>query len=145
MTDREEIFDSPIRWVKQHAQRYVETGGRNGHRWSGVYTLLITTLGRKTGKLRRTALIYGEDNNCYVVVASRGGHKHHPAWYLNLLENPQVFVQVGPDTFGARARPAKGREKKRLWAKMVEIWPEYERYQARTQRQIPVVILTPEP
>jgi deazaflavin-dependent oxidoreductase (nitroreductase family) len=140
-TMREEVFDSPKGWVAQHIRRYVESDGRRGHRWSGVNTLLLTTRGRKSGKLRRTALIYGRDGDRYLVVGSSGGAKRHPSWYLNLVENPQVDVQVGPDTFTARADTATGKEKARLWRVMTSIWPEYDRYQTRTERDIPVVIL----
>jgi deazaflavin-dependent oxidoreductase (nitroreductase family) len=143
VAERKQVFDSPTRWVAQHVRRYVETGGRQGHRWNGVDTLLLTTRGRKSGKLRRTALIYGRDGDRYLVVASRGGAKKHPAWYLNLSETPEVEVQVGADTFRARALTATAREKPRLWRLMASIWPEYDGYQARTQRDIPVVILEP--
>jgi deazaflavin-dependent oxidoreductase (nitroreductase family) len=140
---QEQVFDSPTRWVAQHVRRYVETGGRQGHRWNGVHTLLLTTRGRKSGKLRRTALIYGRDGDRYLVVASRSGAKKHPSWYLNLLETPQVEVQVGADTLRARALTATAEEKPRLWRLMASIWPDYDGYQARTQRDIPVVILEP--
>jgi deazaflavin-dependent oxidoreductase (nitroreductase family) len=136
-----EVFDSPTGWVARHVRHYVETDGRTGHRWGGVYTLLLTTCGRKSGKLRRTGLIYGEDGGRYLVVASRGGAKKHPSWYLNLVEHPEVQVQVGADTFPARARTASSEEKARLWQLMTSIWPEYDRYQAKTTRDIPVVIL----
>lgn len=76
--------------VARHIREYVETDGRKGHRWNGVPTLLLTTRGRRTGKLRRTALIYGRDGDAYVVVASRGGARHHPQWYLNLAPDPEV-------------------------------------------------------
>jgi deazaflavin-dependent oxidoreductase (nitroreductase family) len=141
MKPKEKVYDSPTGWVARHVRGYVETDGRNGHRWSGVSTLLLTTRGRKTGKLRRTPLIYGEDRDRYLVVGSKGGAKTHPSWYLNLVEDPEVHVQVGADKFPARARPATAREKPRLWKLMTSIWPEYDRYQARTDREIPVVIL----
>lgn len=143
MTGQEEVFDSPTGWVAQHIRGYVESDGRKGHRWSGVNTLLLTTRGRKTGKLRRTALIYGEDRGSYLVVGSRGGARKHPSWYLNLVENPEVQVQVGADKFQAKARTATAREKPRLWKLMTSIWPEYDRYQQGTDRDIPVVILEP--
>ena len=138
---REEVFDSPRGWVAQHIRRYVETDGIRGHRWSGVNTLLLTTRGRMTGKLRRTALIYGRDGERFLVVASQGGARKHPSWYLNLVENTDVFVQVGVEKFAARAQPATAEEKPRLWRIMTSMWPEYDRYQARTRRDIPVVIL----
>jgi deazaflavin-dependent oxidoreductase (nitroreductase family) len=141
MAPEEEVFDSSRGWVARHIRRYVETDGRKGHRWSGVHTLLLTTRGRRTGKLRRTALIYGRDGDRYLVVASRGGAKHHPSWYLNLAENPEVQVQVGADRFTARASTATSEEKPRLWRSMASIWPEYDSYQVKTERDIPVVIL----
>jgi deazaflavin-dependent oxidoreductase (nitroreductase family) len=129
--------------VAKHVTEYVETDGRKGHRWSGVDTLLLTTRGRTTGKLRRTALIYRRDRGRYVVVASNGGSKGHPNWYLNLDADPRVQVQVADERFDATARTATARQKPRLWREMVSIWPEYERYQTRTERDIPVVILEP--
>lgn len=138
---REQVFDPRTGWVARHVRDYVETDGRKGHRWSGVTTLLLTTRGRRTDKLRRTALIYGRDGDRYLVVASKGGADTHPAWYLNLTENPEVRVQVGAERFPARARIADAEKKPRLWGIMTEIWPEYDRYQQRTSRDIPVVIL----
>jgi deazaflavin-dependent oxidoreductase (nitroreductase family) len=139
--EEEQIFDSPKGWVAQHIRRYVESDGKRGHRWSGVSTLLLTTRGRRTGKLRRTALIYGRDGDRYLVVGSVGGGNNHPSWYLNLTANPEVDVQVGAERFTARARIATPEEKPRLWRLMASMWPDYERYQARTKRDIPVVIL----
>jgi deazaflavin-dependent oxidoreductase (nitroreductase family) len=141
MAKQDEIFDSPTGWVNEHIHNYVETDGRNGHMWRGVPTLLLTTVGRKSGKKRRTALIYGKDGDNYIVVASRGGHSKHPAWYLNLVENPEVDVQVGADKFSARAHTASDKEKPRLWKLMASIWPAYNDYQAKTKREIPVVVL----
>jgi deazaflavin-dependent oxidoreductase (nitroreductase family) len=106
-----------------------------------VDTLLLTTRGRSTGKLRRTALIYGRDRGRYLVVASDGGAKSHPDWYRNLEADPHVFVQVADDEFDANARTATARQKPRLWRLMVSIWPDYEGYQTKTEREIPVVIL----
>lgn len=139
----EEVLDSPRGWVARHIRRYVESGGRSGHKWYGMQTLLLTTRGRRTGKLRRTALIYGRHGDRYLVVASNGGAKRHPSWYLNLVENPEVGLQVGSDTFGARARTAAADEKPRLWRLMASIYREYDRYQEKTSRDIPVVILEP--
>jgi deazaflavin-dependent oxidoreductase (nitroreductase family) len=141
MNPREEVFDSATGWVARHVRGYVESDGRSGHRWAGVNTLLLTTRGRRSGKLRRTALIYGKDGDRYLVVGSKGGAKKHPSWYLNLVRHPDVEVQVGADKFPARARTATVEEKPRLWKLMTSIWPEYDRYQARSARDIPVVIL----
>jgi deazaflavin-dependent oxidoreductase (nitroreductase family) len=145
MGTQEEVFDSPSGWVAQHIRDYVETDGQKGHMWRGTPTLLLTTIGRKSGKRRRTALIYGQDGNNYVVVASRGGNPNHPAWYLNLVENPEVEVQVGADKFSALAHTAIGEEKARLWDLMVSIYPSYDNYQAKTDRDIPVVVLARTP
>jgi deazaflavin-dependent oxidoreductase (nitroreductase family) len=142
MTAPDEIHDSPAGWVASHIRSYVETDGASGHEWRpGVPTLLLTTRGRKSGLRRRTALIYGRDGERYLVVASVGGSPEHPAWYLNLVEHPGVEVQVGADKFTARARTAAAEEKPRLWRVMTEIWPDYDRYQAGTDRTIPVVVL----
>jgi deazaflavin-dependent oxidoreductase (nitroreductase family) len=127
--------------VAKHIRRYVETDGESGHRWNGKDTLLITTRGRRSGRLRRTALIYGRDGDRYLVVASQGGAPNHPSWYLNLVHEPEVELQVGADRFAARARTATQKEKPRLWRLMAAILPEYDRFQKKTSRDIPVVIL----
>jgi deazaflavin-dependent oxidoreductase (nitroreductase family) len=142
-TNDAHVHDSPEGWVSEHIQRYVETDGEQGHDWNGVPTLLLTTKGRKSGKLRRTALIYGKAGSSYLVVASKGGAENHPAWYLNLTENPEVAVQVGADDFTAIARTASQDEKPELWRTMAEIWPDYDEYQTKTDRPIPVVVLDP--
>ena len=141
----EQVTDSPTQWVAEHTKRYLETGGEDGHEWRpGVPTLLLTTTGRKSGTKRRTALIYGRDAADDVVVASKGGDPEHPAWYLNLEADPQVEVQVLDDLFPATARTATGEERERLWALMRAIWPAYDDYQTRTDREIPVVVVTPQ-
>lgn len=136
-----EVHDSPAEWVNDHIQKYVETDGAEGHYWRGVPTLLLTTKGRKSGELRRTALIYGEQNGSYFIVASQGGRPTHPSWYLNLEAEPLVHVQVAADKFDARARTADDEERKLLWPLMAEIWPDYNEYQKKTDRQIPIVVL----
>ena len=139
----ERVTDSPTGWVAKHVRGYLESDGRKGHRWHGVDTLLLTTRGRTTGRLRRTALIYKKDRGRYIVVASNGGSKGHPNWYRNLVADPNVWVQVADDRFEATATTATSRQKPRLWREMASIWPEYEQYQTRTSREIPVVILEP--
>lgn len=135
------IHDSPTDWVNEHTRQYVESGGADGHDWNGVPTLLLTTTGRKSGFRRRTALIYGVDDAAYVVVASKGGAPDHPAWFLNLQANPDVDLQVGADVFAARARVTTGDERDRLWRALAQIWPAYDEYATKTDRQIPVVVL----
>jgi deazaflavin-dependent oxidoreductase (nitroreductase family) len=141
MTAPEEVTNSPTGWVAEHIRGYVESGGEAGHVWQGVPTLLLTVRGRTSGKLRRTALIYGRDGGRYLVVASKGGAPEHPSWYLNLVANPDVELQVGAEKFGARARSATAEEKPHLWSVMTAIWPDYDEYQKKTDREIPVVIL----
>jgi deazaflavin-dependent oxidoreductase (nitroreductase family) len=137
----EVVVDSPTEWVAEHIEKYVASDGADGHEWRGVPTLLLTTRGRKSGVLHRTALIYGPDGNNVVIVASKGGAPQHPAWYLNLVADPSVEVQVGADKFTALARTVSGDERARLWTVMAEIWPAYDDYAKKTDREIPVVVL----
>lgn len=130
-------------WQKEHMRRYLATGGEDGHIWEGVPTLLLTTIGRRSGEARTTPLIYGRDGNRYLIVASRGGAPTHPSWYENLVAQPNVEVQVKAQRFKARARPATSAEKPPLWKTMTAIWPAYDDYQTKTPREIPVVILDP--
>lgn len=141
MTENEEVVDSPVEWVAKHIRRYVETDGKEGYLYNGMPTLLLTTRGRKSGKLYRTALIYGEDSERYLLVPSNGGSDDAPSWYLNLVENPAVELQVGAEKFSARARIAASEEKPALWQIMAKIFPRYNTYQKQTDREIPVVIL----
>ena len=135
------VTDSPAGWVARHIREYVETDGRTGARRWGTDILLLTTRGRKTGLLRRTALIYGMDGDRYLVVPSNGGSAKHPAWFLNLLADPKVEVQVMGDMISAVARVATDEEKPRLWDRMVSAFPTYRTYQTKTKRVIPVVII----
>jgi deazaflavin-dependent oxidoreductase (nitroreductase family) len=122
-------------------KEYQETNGEKGHIWRGVPTLLLTTKGRKSGKAFTTPLIYGKDGSSFLIVASRGGAEHHPQWYLNLVAEPEIEVQVLADKFRARAHTAEGEEKARLWKTMTAVWPDYDAYQAKTSREIPLVVL----
>ena len=126
----------------KHVEAYLETDGEVGHDWrNGTSTLILTTTGRKSGEERLNALIYGMAGDNPMIVASRGGSPQHPAWYLNLRDNPQVQVQIRDDKFDARARDATPEERPELWKQMTEIWPDYDSYQERTDREIPIVIL----
>ena len=137
-------------WIKNHLARYIETDGEDGYYWDAtvgggkglVTTLLLTTTGRKSGRVLTLPLIFGEFDGKYVVVASKGGAPEHPAWYLNLADNPEVHVQVKADKFKAVAHTADATERAALWPKMVEIYGPYADYQKKTDRQIPVVVLT---
>jgi deazaflavin-dependent oxidoreductase (nitroreductase family) len=130
--------------IRDHLHRYLATGGADGHEWRpGVHTLLLTTRGRRSGKLRRTPLIYGRESDAYVVVASHGGAPAHPDWYFNLSDDPEVLIQIGDRVMAARAATAQGEDRDRLWSLMTGIWPDYDAYQARTARVIPVVTLEP--
>jgi deazaflavin-dependent oxidoreductase (nitroreductase family) len=131
-------------WIVEHQQRYLETNGAEGHIWRGVPTLLLTTTGHKTGRETTTPLIYGRAGEAYVVVASKGGAPDHPKWYRNLVANPEVTIQVGPERKRARARTASAEEKPALWKTMTGIWPAYDEYQAKTTREIPVVVIEPQ-
>ena len=126
----------------EHVKRYIETDGEEGHDWrDGAPVLLITTTGRRSGEPRTTPLIYGRTGDDYLIVASKGGADEPPAWYHNLSADPQVEVQVKADKFPAHARTATAEEKDDLWRTMTAIWPAYDQYQAKTEREIPVVVL----
>ncbi|MHB8464723.1 MAG: nitroreductase family deazaflavin-dependent oxidoreductase [Acidimicrobiales bacterium] len=126
---------------EEHIRRYLETDGEVGHDWNGVPILILTTTGRRSGEPRRSALIYGQEDGRHVIIASQGGAPTHPNWYHNLTANPHVEVQVRGDRFRARARTAEDEERDRLWSVMTTVWPNYDVYQTRTDRRIPVVVL----
>jgi deazaflavin-dependent oxidoreductase (nitroreductase family) len=134
MTAPEQVFDNPTRWVNAFIRRYDSSDGRfNGHD-----ALLLTTRGRRTGRLRRTALYYGRDGDRLVLVATE-----RPGWYRNLLDNPVVVVQVRTETFAALARPATPDERPRLWRLMLGVFPKYARYAERAGHELPIVVLSP--
>jgi len=128
---------------EEHVRVYRETDGEHGHLWrEGSTILLLTTTGRKTGNESTTPLIYDLDGDGHpVIVASKGGAPEHPGWFLNIAKQPEVGVQILGDTFRARARVAQGEERERLWVQMNDMWPHYDAYQEKTDREIPVVVL----
>lgn len=128
---------------EDHVRAYRETGGETGYLWNGVPTLLLTVTGRRTGRSLTSALIFGRDGDDYLVVASMGGAPRHPSWYLNLQADPAATIQVRADELAVVARTASAEEKPRLWKIMTGVWPNYDVYQSRTDRDIPVVVLTP--
>ena len=127
----------------EHVKRYRETDGEVGYLWNGVPTLLLTTTGRRSGEPRTAPLIFGQDGDDYLVIASKGGAPAHPLWYLNLQANPNAEVQVKAEKFAVVARTAEGDERARLWKIMTASWPNYDVYQSRTDRTIPLVVLSP--
>jgi deazaflavin-dependent oxidoreductase (nitroreductase family) len=133
----DDVHDNPTGWVAAHIRRYVESGGRD-HTFNGRESLLLTTRGRRSAKLRRTALYFGRDGDRYVLVATG---REDPDWYRNLLANPAVVVQVRDRTFGAVARPAAAAERERLWELMVAVFPKYARYAEQARRALPIAVL----
>jgi deazaflavin-dependent oxidoreductase (nitroreductase family) len=126
----------------EHVRAYRETNGAQGYQWRGTTILLLTTTGRASGQERTTPLIHRTDgNDRWVVVASKGGAPDHPDWYKNLEANPEVTIQVKDERIPVRARTAQGDERQRLWKLMTDVWPPYDDYQEKTERQIPVVVL----
>jgi deazaflavin-dependent oxidoreductase (nitroreductase family) len=125
----------------EHVRTYEETDGAVGYIWNGAPTCVLTTTGRRSGEERKFALIYGRDGDDVVVVASKGGSPEHPGWYRNLVARPEARVQVLGERWDVRARTAAGDERARLWAIMRGVWPSYDDYQERTEREIPVVVL----
>ncbi len=126
-----------------HVATYRATNGVIGHRFAGVTMLLLDHVGAKTGTRRTSALLYIEDGDHFVLVASKAGYPKHPGWFHNLKANPDVTVQVRGKRHAVRARVATPEERKRLWPKAVRAYRPYRQYQERTDREIPMVILEP--
>jgi proline iminopeptidase len=136
MSEAESLFG------EEHVRRYRETGGTVGHIWrEGATILLLTTTGRKSGEKRTVPLIYVQDGDRYVIVASKGGAPQDPGWYQNIEKTPDVELQVKQEVFPARARRASGEERERLWRLANTVWKYYDDYAKKTQREIPVVVL----
>ena len=136
-------------WITDHLRIYRERGGRQGHLFDASFagggkaipTLLLTTIGRRSGSRHTMPLIYGEVDGRYVIIGSKGGAATHAAWYYNLLTHPEVELQVGPEVFAARAHTAQGEERTQLWQHMANLYPPFVEYQSKTKREIPVVVL----
>jgi deazaflavin-dependent oxidoreductase (nitroreductase family) len=127
----------------EHVRQYEATNGQTGHEWNGTQILILRTKGRKSGELRKAPLIYGRDGKDFLVVASKGGAPEDPGWYKNLESHSDIEIQVKADVLPVRARTASAADKKRLWPVMVKEWPDYDKYQQSTSRDIPLVILSP--
>ena len=140
-------------WMVEHTNRYLSSGGADGHMYTmtqpgrpqiTVPSLLLTTTGRKSGEKFIFPLFYGDTGDGgYIIVASKGGAPKHPVWYLNLVADSNVEVQVGTKKMKARARTVTGPERAKLWEKALEFWPPYADYAKKTDREIPVVVLEP--
>lgn len=130
-------------WARRQAERYEATNGAEANDLRGRPVIVLTSVGAKTGKLRKTALMRVEHDGRYAVVASMGGAPKHPVWYYNLAANPHVELQDGATKRDYLAREVSGDEKATWWARAVATWPDYAKYQTRTTRQIPVFVLEP--
>ena len=126
-----------------HVRAYRESAGEVGYLWNGVPTLLLTATGRRTGRKLTSPLIFARDGDDYLIVASMGGAPRHPNWFLNLQAKPEAEIQVKAETLPVVAHAASATEKPRLWKIVTDVWPNYDVYQSRTDRDIPVVVLSP--
>jgi deazaflavin-dependent oxidoreductase (nitroreductase family) len=136
MTENDDDLFGP-----EHVRVYRETGGEHGYNWRGTTILLLTTTGRTSGEPRTLPLIHRTDGDRWVVVASKGGWPEHPLWFQNLQADPEATIEVRDQEIPVRASVAEGEERERLWKLMTEVWPAYDEYQGKTDRQIPVVVL----
>ncbi|MEU5520450.1 nitroreductase family deazaflavin-dependent oxidoreductase [Streptomyces sp. NPDC047860] len=138
-----EYEPSPTRWVREQVERYESSGGTKGTTLqnTGLPVILLTSVGAKSGKLRKTPLMRVEHEGRYAVVASLGGAPTHPVWYHNLKADPRVELQDGPSKWDMTAREVTGEEKVEWWARAVEAYPPYADYQRKTDREIPVFVL----
>ncbi|MEI5103094.1 nitroreductase family deazaflavin-dependent oxidoreductase [Streptomyces sp. PmtG] len=141
MTSHDEAVISPTGWVAEQARLYEESGGAKGATVQGAPCLLLDYKGRRSGLWRRTVLIYGRDGDDYLIVASNGGATDHPLWYVNLVDEPEVRLRVGAERFTARAETLSAGDKARVWPHLLEVFPLYEEYRTKTERDIPVVRL----
>ncbi|WP_040865982.1 nitroreductase family deazaflavin-dependent oxidoreductase [Nocardia exalbida] len=130
-------------WAREQAEKYENSGGTEGATLQGKPIILLTTKGAKSGKLRKTPLMRVEHNGEYAVVASLGGSPKHPVWYHNIKAEPHVELRDGAVKKDYTAREVFGDEKAQWWERAVEVWPDYADYQTKTDRQIPVFVLTP--
>jgi F420H(2)-dependent quinone reductase len=130
-------------WARENAEKYMESGGTDGTELQGKPVILLTTVGAKTGKIRKTPLMRVEHGGEYAVVASLGGAPKNPVWYHNIKAHPRVELQDGTVNKDYEAREVFGDEKAAWWERAVAAWPDYANYQTKTDRQIPVFVLTP--
>jgi len=138
-----EYAPSSSDWAREHAEKFIDSGGTEATDLQGKPIILLTTVGAKTGKLRKTPLMRVEHDGQYAVVASLGGAPKNPVWYYNIAKNPRVELQDGTVTADYEAHEVFGDEKATWWERAVEAWPAYADYQEKTDRQIPLFVLTP--
>ena len=140
-----EYEPSTMGWVRNQVETYERTGGREANTLldTGLPIIIVTTRGNKSGKVRKSPLMRVNDGDRYAVMASMGGAPKHPVWYLNILGDPHVSLQDGPELRDYVAHTAEGDERDEWWKKATEVWPAYDDYQTKTDRQIPVVVLEP--
>jgi deazaflavin-dependent oxidoreductase (nitroreductase family) len=136
MPDDDNLFN------QEHVRAYRDTDGEHGYNWRGTEILLLTTHGRVSGAERTTPLIHRVDGDRWIVMGSMGGAPKHPQWYRNLEADPNATIQVKGDVIPIKMSTASGAERERLWKLMTDVWPAYDQYQTRTDREIPVVILS---
>ena len=134
---------SPNDYVADQVREYEESGGREGNTMRDVPVIILWTRGRNSGAVRKTPLMRVEDGGRYAVVASKGGAPDHPVWYHNIVADPNVSLQDGPEVRDYLAREATGDEKTEWWRKATVVWPDYDAYQEKTDREIPLFILEP--
>ena len=139
-----EYEPSPHSWAADQVDLYERSGGTEGTVMEGKPVIILTTKGAKSGKLRKTPLMRVEHDGEYAVVASLGGAPKHPVWYHNVVADSHVELQDGPVKQDMTAREVTGDEKAEWWQRAVEAWPDYAEYQKKTERQIPVFVLTPQ-
>ncbi|MCG7524674.1 nitroreductase family deazaflavin-dependent oxidoreductase [Streptomyces sp. OfavH-34-F] len=138
-----EYEPSPEQWVREQVEQYESSGGTEGTTMRGMPVVILTTVGARSGKIRKTPLMRVEHDGRYAVVASQGGAPTHPVWYHNLKADPRAELQDGPERRDMTAREVTGEEKALWWERAVEAFPDYADYQRKTDRQIPVFVLEP--
>jgi deazaflavin-dependent oxidoreductase (nitroreductase family) len=143
MSEPEHIEESPVGWVRDHIDTYLETDGRQGHILQGRPTLLMTIRGRKSGVLRRTGATYGTDGDDFIIIDSNGGSANTPEWSLNLRVIPELDIRVGSAVMRALAVFTIGDERQRLWNMMLQVEELLPMMQARTRRRFSVIRLRP--
>jgi len=143
MTARDEYEPSPAQWVRDQVELYESSGGKEGNVLRGVPVVVLTMTGAKSGKTRKVPLMRVEHDGNYAAVASMGGAPKNPVWYNNLVADPVIEVRDGESTYTMRAREVSGDEKAEWWKRAVAVWPDYDSYQAKTERSIPLFVLEP--